>query len=117
MFIFFYHLQSAVKYLIQNQIYFFFIFIELNTLTILPSLLCCACIKAAIKGLCILNIHQIDELIFKIIHCNKIKLIRTQRRIEQLLESYIQDIPSSPTRRCLAPINTSTKTNSSPRVK
>jgi hypothetical protein len=85
----------------------------LNTLTILPSILCCACIKAAIKGLGILNIHQIDKLI----HCNEIDLIHTQRIIEQLFQTCLQDIVPSPTRRCLAPIDTINNTNKSPRVK
>jgi len=95
----------------KNSIVFFYL--ELNTLTILPSILCCACIKAAIKGLDILNIHRINELI----HCNKIDLIHTQRIIEQLLQTYVQDIVPSPTRRCLAPIDTINKTNKSPRIK
>ncbi|CAF1149515.1 unnamed protein product [Rotaria sordida] len=90
---------------------------ELNTLTILPSILCCACIKAAIKGLCIINIHQIDELLLKIIHCNKSDLINTQRIIEHLFQYCVQEIFPSPRRRCLVPIDTNNKTNPSPRVK
>jgi len=90
---------------------------ELNTFTILPSILCCACIKDAIKGLCILNIHQIDDLILKIIQCNKVDLIHTQHIIEQLFQTYLQEITPSPPRRCLAPIDTINKTTKSPRVK
>ncbi|CAF3550718.1 unnamed protein product [Rotaria socialis] len=90
---------------------------ELNTLTILPSILCCACIKAALKGLSIVNIHQIDELLLKLIHCKKSELIQTQHMIEKLFQSCLQEIAPSPTRRCLAPIDTSNKTNTSPRVK
>jgi hypothetical protein len=86
---------------------FNFLFIELNTLTIVPSLLACACIKAAIKGLSLKNLSQIDELILKTIHCNKIELIQTQHLIEQLLQSCIQNITPSPRRRCLVPIDTS----------
>ncbi|CAF0947046.1 unnamed protein product [Rotaria sordida] len=82
---------------------------ELNTLTILPSLFACACIKAAIKGLSLKNIHQIDELILKIIHCNQIELSHTQYLIEQLFQSYLQNIKPSPRRRCLAPIDTSSQ--------
>jgi hypothetical protein len=82
-------------------------FLELNTLTILPSLLACACIKAAIKGLSFKNIHQIDQLILKIIHCNQIELIHTQCMIEQFFQSCLQNITPSPRRRCLAPIDTS----------
>jgi hypothetical protein len=104
MFIFFYHLQYVVK-----KIIFFFLkiqssFVELNTLTILPSLLACACIKAAIKGLSLRNTHQID---LKIIHCDKTELVHIQYIIEQLFQSCLQDIPPSATRRCLAPIDTS----------
>jgi hypothetical protein len=95
----------------------FFFNIELNTCTILPSILCCACIKAAIKGFPIINIHQIDELIMKTVHCNKSDLLHTQRLIEQLFQTYSQSIHPSPTRRCLAPIDTTNKTNTSPRVK
>ncbi|CAF0798651.1 unnamed protein product [Rotaria sp. Silwood1] len=90
---------------------------ELNTLTILPSVLCCACIKAAIKGLCIINHHQIDELLLKIIHCNKFDLIHTQRIIDQLFQCCLQEIFPSPRRRCLVPIDTNNQTNTSPRVK
>ncbi|CAF3233420.1 unnamed protein product [Rotaria sp. Silwood2] len=82
---------------------------ELNTLTILPSVLACACIKAAIKGLSLKNIHQIDELILNIIHCNQIELNHTQYIIEQLFQSYLQNIKPSPRRRCLAPIDTSSQ--------
>ncbi|CAF4073387.1 unnamed protein product, partial [Rotaria sp. Silwood2] len=81
----------------------------LNTLTILPSVLACACIKAAIKGLSLKNIHQIDELILNIIHCNQIELNHTQYIIEQLFQSYLQNIKPSPRRRCLAPIDTSSQ--------
>jgi hypothetical protein len=82
-------------------------FIELNTLTILPSLLTCACIKAAIKGLSLKNLSKLDDLIIKTIHCKKSELIQTQCIIEQLFQSCIQSITPSPRRRCLAPIDTS----------
>ncbi|CAF3541789.1 unnamed protein product [Adineta steineri] len=80
---------------------------ELNTLTILPSLLACACIKAAIKGLSFKNIHYIDELILNTLHYDEIELIHTQYRIEQLFQSCLQNITPSPRRPCLALIDTS----------
>ena len=81
--------------------------LELNTLTITPSLLACACIQAAIKGLSLKNIHRIDELLFKLIHCKKVELIHTQFMIEKLFQACLQNIIPSPSRRCLAPIDTS----------
>ncbi|CAF1032405.1 unnamed protein product [Rotaria sp. Silwood1] len=82
---------------------------ELNTLTIRPSILACACIKAAIKGLSLKNIHQIDEIILKLIHCNQIELSHTYYMIEQLFQSYLQNIKPSSKRRCLVPIDTSSQ--------
>ena len=58
-----------------------------------------------------------DELILHLIHCNKLDLIHIQCKIEQLYQLYSQEIHPSPIRRCLAPINTNKKTNTSPRVK
>ncbi|CAF3293491.1 unnamed protein product [Rotaria socialis] len=82
---------------------------ELNTLAILPSLLACACLKAAIKGLSLQNNYQIDELILKTMNCNLIELNHTQYTIEQLFQSCLQNIKPSPRRRCLAPIDTSSQ--------
>lgn len=92
-------------------------FSEINTLTVLPSILCCACIKAAMKGLYSINLHQLDELILNKIHCNKFDLIHTQRIIEQLFQNCLHEIVPSPTRRCLVPIDTNNKANTSSRVK
>lgn len=97
---------------------FFYSYLEINTLTIFPSILSCACIKAAIKGLGMKHLHYIDELIEKKIHCDKYELNQTQRLIEQLFQTCLQDILPTPTRRCLAPIDTINKKNTtSPRVK
>lgn len=84
-----------------------FFSIELNTLTIRPSLLACSCIKAAIKGLSLKNIQQIDDLIIKTMHCTKLELCHTQHMIEQFYQSCLQTITPSPRRRCLAPIDVS----------
>lgn len=89
---------------------------EINTLTILPSLLCCACIRAALKGIHYSNIQQIDDLIIKRISCNKSELIQTQCLIEQFLQTCLKNLTPKPTRRCLAPIET-INTTASPRVK
>ncbi|UJR25985.1 hypothetical protein I4U23_007333 [Adineta vaga] len=90
----------------------------LNTLTILPSILCGACLRIAIQRLSFSNLHYIDDVILPKIHCNKSDLSRTQRLIEQIFQSQLQYIrPSPPPRRCLAPIDTSNKPHSSPRVK
>ncbi|CAF1585249.1 unnamed protein product [Adineta ricciae] len=89
----------------------------INTLTILPSVLCCACIREAIKGLSIFQLHSVDELILQNVHCNKADLFHTQCLIEQIFQSCLQAIRPSPPRRCLAPIDTSNKPNASPRVK
>lgn len=91
--------------------------LELNTLAISPSILCCACIKAAMKGLGMVNISSIDEFIFQNIHCNKVELSRIQRMIEQFLQTCLQDLPPRKRRRCLAPIDTINKPTGSPRVK
>ncbi len=109
MFIYFSLLQSVVKTSPGNFRFDSILFLELNTLTILPSLLACACLKAAIKGLSLQNIHQIDEIILKFIHCNPIELKHTQHTIEQLFQSCLQNIPRSPRRRCLVPIETSSQ--------
>ena len=61
--------------------------LELNTCTVLPSVLCCACIKAAIKGLCLYNSPQIDDLMLENIPCNKFDLVHTQRLIEQFVQN------------------------------
>ncbi|UJR22936.1 hypothetical protein I4U23_025963 [Adineta vaga] len=85
----------------------FFFYLELNTLTILPSLLTCACIKAAMKGLSLKSVHHFDEYIFQTIDCKKIELIQIQSMIEQFLQSCLQNLKLTPQRRCLVPIDTS----------
>ncbi|CAF1371840.1 unnamed protein product [Adineta ricciae] len=80
---------------------------ELNTLTILPSLLTCACIKAAMNGLSLKNFHHIDDFIFQTIDCKKIELLQIQCMIEDFLQSCLQTLKQTPQRRCLAPIETS----------
>jgi hypothetical protein len=91
----------------RQSLFLFFLHLELNTITILPSLLACGCIKAAIKGLSLKTLPQIDELFIELIHCKKIELIHTQSTIEQFFQSCLKDITPSPRRRCLAPIDTS----------
>ncbi|CAF0970051.1 unnamed protein product [Adineta steineri] len=91
---------------------------ELNTLTIFPSILCCASIRVAINGLSIIDIHYNDELIMKTIHCTNQELIKIQQIIEQIFQSYVPKKVPATKRPCLAQINTSNKTHSSsPRVK
>ena len=92
--------------------------LELNTLSILPSLLACACLKATIKGLCLLSSPQLDQTICELIDCHPKDLLHTQRLVEQLFQSCLQEILPTPARRCLAPIQTgNVRTSTSPRVK
>ena len=90
----------------QEKIHSYFS-LELNTLTILPSLLTCACIKAAMTGLSLKNFHHIDEFIFQTIDCKKIELLQIQCMIEDFLQSCLQTLKQTPQRRCLVPIETS----------
>ena len=85
----------------------FFLFLEFNTLTILPSVLACACIKTAIKGFPLKNFHYIDDLLLKMIQCDKNEIFHIQYMIEQIFQSCLQNLPQIPKRRCLAPIDTS----------
>ena len=117
MFVFFSQLQFVVmkKYLFINLI--FSSHLELNTITILPSLLACACIKVAIKGLSKTCSTQLDELLMKLIHCEKTELIYTQQIIEQFFQLHLNNITPPPKRRCLAPIDTSPQQNQRTKVK
>lgn len=81
--------------------------VEMNTLNILPSLLACASIQAAIKGLSLTSHRQMEKFFCKLIHCNQRDLIYTEHIIEQFFQSCIQCITPSPRRRCLAPIDIS----------
>jgi len=83
----------------------------------LPSLLCCACIRAALKGVHYSNIQQIDDLMVNQIACNQVDLIQTQCLIEQFLQTCLKNLTPKPARRCLAPIDTINKKTASPRVK
>ena len=56
-------------------------------------------------------------MLTKTIHLDKFDLIQTHCVIEQLLQLCLQGAHPSPKRRCLAPIDTSNKRNTSPRVK
>lgn len=94
-----------------------FVFIELNTLTILPSVLCSACFKEALKAFRGLNIAHIDEKILTKINGNSLELHQTQRIVEQYFQLCVQEIPAPIQRRCLAPIDAINKRNASPRVK
>ena len=81
--------------------------LELNTLTLLPSLLACASLKAAMKGLRLVVHPPIDDFLLGTIRCQRKELIHSQCLIEQLFQSCLQEIVPSPPRRCLAPIETS----------
>ena len=91
--------------------------LELNTLTILPSILCSACLQDALKGFRDVNISSIDEKIRMKINANPLDLHQTQRMIEQYYQRFVQNIPPPVQRRCLAPIDTMNTSNASPRVK
>lgn len=91
--------------------------LEINTLSILPSLLACATIQAAIKGLSLSSHTQMEKFFCKLIHCNKLDLIYTEHIIEQFFQSCIQCITPSPRRRCLAPIDTSPQQQRRTKVK
>ena len=81
--------------------------LELNTLTLLPSLLACASLKAAMKGLRLTVQPPLDDLLIETIHCQRVELIHSQCLIEQLFQSCLQEIVPSPPRRCLVPIDSS----------
>ena len=92
--------------------------LELNTFTIPPSVLCCACVKAALRGLGITNSSSMDKFISENIHCKNADLIHIQRMIEQFLQTCIHELHPLKQRHCLAPIdNTMNKSTKSPRVK
>ena len=112
---------SLSRFAVSTWLCFFFFSplsfadLELNTLTVRPSVLACACIKAALKGLCL---SQIDDSILHTIPCAVKDLLHTQRLVEQFFQSCLQDIFPSPARRCLAVLDTSnTPSAVSPRVK
>ena len=94
--------------------------LELNTLCIAPSLLAGSCLKATIKGLypSSNSFFYLDENLCQMLKTDRQELHQTQRLIEQLFQSCIQEVLPTRTRRCLAPIDTSNvKTTTSPRVK
>jgi len=86
---------------------------------ILPSLLTCGCIKAAIKGLypTKFDLNQIDNILVQITKSNKNDILSTQKLVEFILKTYLQDIPvqSSSPRRCLAPIENNNKSPKTPK--
>lgn len=93
---------------------------ELNTLCIAPSLLASSCLKATLKSLypSSNSFFYLDENLCQMFDIDRKELQQTQRLIEQLFQSCIQEVLPTRTRRCLAPIDTSNvKTTTSPRVK
>jgi hypothetical protein len=85
----------------------------MNTLTLLPSLLACASLKAAMKGLRLVASDSTDAFMLTTMRCKRFDLLQCQGLIEQVFQSCLQGmslaLSASPTRRCLVPIDASTR--------